>query len=101
MMCGNKTDECPNCGKFIRRAIFAYHYENNCANLDAIENDVSHAVNQSDAISTFQPNNTSKPSSGSASGNNTYVSTMQVNRATPSTTGSSVSQRPNSGTLLH
>jgi hypothetical protein len=34
MMCGNKTDQCPNCHKFIRRAIFAYHYENNCANLD-------------------------------------------------------------------
>jgi hypothetical protein len=34
MLCGNKTDECPNCNKFIRRAIFAYHYENNCANLE-------------------------------------------------------------------
>ncbi len=35
MMCGNKTDQCPNCRKYIRRAIFAYHYENNCANPDA------------------------------------------------------------------
>ena len=35
MMCGNKTDKCPNCGKYVRRAIFAYHYENNCANPDA------------------------------------------------------------------
>ncbi|CAF4624085.1 unnamed protein product [Rotaria sp. Silwood1] len=34
MLCGNKTDKCPNCRKFIRRAIFAYHYENNCANLE-------------------------------------------------------------------
>ncbi len=34
MMCGNKTDQCPNCHKFIRRAIFAYHYENNCGNMD-------------------------------------------------------------------
>jgi hypothetical protein len=35
MMCGNKTDQCPNCRKYVRRAIFAYHYENNCANPDA------------------------------------------------------------------
>ena len=35
--CGNKTDQCPNCNKFIRRAIFAYHYENNCASLDDSE----------------------------------------------------------------
>lgn len=34
MMCGNKTDQCPNCRKYVRRAIFAYHYENNCANPD-------------------------------------------------------------------
>ena len=39
MMCGNKTDECPNCGKFVRRAVFAYHYENNCANLDTSTRD--------------------------------------------------------------
>jgi len=35
MICGNKTDQCPNCRKYVRRAIFAYHYENNCANPDA------------------------------------------------------------------
>ncbi len=34
MACGNKTDQCPNCRRFIRRAVFTYHYENNCANLD-------------------------------------------------------------------
>ncbi len=34
MMCGNKTDQCPNCRKYIRRAVSAYHYENNCANPD-------------------------------------------------------------------
>ena len=41
MLCGNKTDECPNCKKYVRRAIFAYHYENNCANLDdaPVDND--------------------------------------------------------------
>ncbi|CAF3384849.1 unnamed protein product, partial [Rotaria sp. Silwood2] len=31
-LCGNKTDQCPNCRKFIRRAIFTYHYENDCSN---------------------------------------------------------------------
>ncbi|CAF3491211.1 unnamed protein product [Rotaria socialis] len=34
MSCGNKTDQCPKCRKFIRRAIFAYHYENECASLE-------------------------------------------------------------------
>ncbi|CAF0992989.1 unnamed protein product [Rotaria magnacalcarata] len=34
MLCGNKTDLCPKCRKFIRRAIFAYHYENECASLE-------------------------------------------------------------------
>ncbi|CAF5130587.1 unnamed protein product, partial [Rotaria magnacalcarata] len=38
LACGNKTDRCPNCKKFIRRAVFAYHYENGCANLDEIDN---------------------------------------------------------------
>ena len=38
MLCGNKTDQCPKCQKYIRRAVFAYHYENDCANLD--ESDV-------------------------------------------------------------
>ena len=34
ILCGNKTDQCPNCRRFIRRAVFAFHYENNCADLD-------------------------------------------------------------------
>jgi hypothetical protein len=34
VLCGNKTDLCPTCRRFIRRAIYAYHFENNCANLD-------------------------------------------------------------------
>ncbi|CAF4542701.1 unnamed protein product [Rotaria sp. Silwood1] len=34
LVCGNKTDQCPKCRKFIRRAIFAYHYENECAYID-------------------------------------------------------------------
>ncbi|CAF4136598.1 unnamed protein product [Adineta steineri] len=39
MMCGNKTNECPWCRKFIRRAVYVYHRENNCANLDNFDND--------------------------------------------------------------
>jgi phage FluMu protein Com len=35
--CGTKTDQCPQCNKFIQRAFFAYHYENNCANVNEIE----------------------------------------------------------------
>lgn len=41
MLCGNKTDQCPKCGKYIRRAVFAYHYENNCANLDETEGHIA------------------------------------------------------------
>ncbi|UJR34177.1 hypothetical protein I4U23_021584 [Adineta vaga] len=37
LICGNKTDECPKCRRFIRRSHFAYHYENNCASIDDIE----------------------------------------------------------------
>ena len=33
LRCGNKTEQCPNCHKFIRRAIFAYHYENQCSDI--------------------------------------------------------------------
>ncbi len=29
-MCGNKTEYCPDCGQYIRRAILSYHLENNC-----------------------------------------------------------------------
>ncbi len=29
MICGNKTDQCLKCKKLIRRAVFAYRYENN------------------------------------------------------------------------
>jgi hypothetical protein len=33
-MCGEKKKQCSICRKFVQRAIFAYHTENNCANLD-------------------------------------------------------------------
>ena len=39
MICGNKTVQCSNCKKYIRRAVFAYHYENDCVNLDAPASD--------------------------------------------------------------
>jgi phage FluMu protein Com len=47
MSCGNKTDECPKCRKYIRRAVFAYHYENNCANLDDADTPTPRSRNSS------------------------------------------------------
>ncbi|CAF3348109.1 unnamed protein product [Rotaria socialis] len=41
LLCGNKTDQCPKCRKFIRRATFAYHYENNCAIVHELDDSVS------------------------------------------------------------
>ncbi|CAF0965709.1 unnamed protein product [Adineta ricciae] len=46
LICGNKTDECPRCRKFVRRAVFAYHYENACVDPDELENETSAASNQ-------------------------------------------------------
>ena len=46
LMCGNKTDECPRCRKFVRRAVFAYHYENHCADPDELENETSATSNR-------------------------------------------------------
>ncbi len=31
MLCGSKTDQCPICQNYVRRAILAYHCEFNCA----------------------------------------------------------------------
>jgi len=31
LQCGTKTEQCPNCEKFVQRSFFTYHYENNCA----------------------------------------------------------------------
>ena len=33
-LCGNKTDQCPVCQKYVRRAIFTYHVYNYCIDLD-------------------------------------------------------------------
>lgn len=47
MLCGNKTDQCPKCQRYIRRAIFAYHYENECADLEETDRPVSSPRNSS------------------------------------------------------
>ncbi len=39
-ICGSKTDQCPNCKKYILRSILAYHIDNNCTNPDLF-NEVS------------------------------------------------------------
>lgn len=35
--CGSKTDQCPHCKKYILRAIFAYHIDQNCTNPDFLD----------------------------------------------------------------
>lgn len=32
--CASKTNQCPNCSKYIRRSIYNYHLENQCKDLD-------------------------------------------------------------------
>lgn len=39
-VCASKTDQCPQCHKFILRSIFAYHIDNNCINPDLFDNPV-------------------------------------------------------------
>ena len=56
--CGNKTDRCPNCQNFIRRADFERHYENNCATiLDSNRSPEmnGHDQRQRDAVSRNRP----------------------------------------------
>jgi len=57
VQCGSKTDQCPNCQLFIQRAVFAYHYENNCADINDIE--ISNGLNNSPSyhFSQFSPDN--------------------------------------------
>ena len=67
MLCGNKTDQCPNCRKYIRRAVFAYHYGNNCANLDECNGQINRGIARNfNAPSTFKQNNSSHFASTSA-----------------------------------
>jgi hypothetical protein len=99
MTCGNKTDQCPNCRKFIRRAIFAYHYENNCATLDEFDVDVRTAANQPNTSTTFQPNNPSPPSSGLTAENNKNRTIIHVNLPAYPEAQNTPSQRSDSGRL--
>lgn len=41
ILCGTKTDQCPKCQRFIQRAVFAYHYENDCAQINPTDIDNS------------------------------------------------------------
>jgi hypothetical protein len=34
LQCGNKTVKCSRCSKYILRAIYAYHFDNNCSNIN-------------------------------------------------------------------
>ena len=99
MLCGNKTDECPNCKKYIRRAVFVYHYENNCTNLDESETDTHSSSRQTNTISTFQPNNASRSSSGLTTGNTNNISTVTIQPRTSSQIHGTAGQRSNSGRL--
>jgi phage FluMu protein Com len=56
MMCGNKTDQCENCGKYIRRAVYLYHVENRCANLDETDANINTSLDQYDGSSPLSPN---------------------------------------------
>ena len=76
MLCGNKTDQCPNCQKFIRRAIFAYHYENNCANLDE-PSDAPAQPTRTPPVPRPSSSNTSK----SASKTNDFIDDDQENKS--------------------
>ena len=97
MLCGNKTDECPNCNKFIRRAVFAYHYENNCTNLNEPEADARLTSGQTNTISTFQLNN----ASGLATKDKSYISTLTTNIPVYSMANGNTSQGSNLGTLSY
>ncbi len=80
MTCGNKTDQCPNCKKYVRRAIFAYHYENNCASLDESEPADNTVANRPQTFSTFEPNypppSSLRPSA--ANDKNTTIKTVDL-----------------------
>ncbi|CAF0994158.1 unnamed protein product [Rotaria sp. Silwood1] len=48
--CGNKTNKCPICRKYVRRAIYTFHVDNNCVDLD--EDDTNSSSSNKDK-STF------------------------------------------------
>ncbi|CAF1419589.1 unnamed protein product [Adineta steineri] len=92
MMCGNKTDECPRCKKFIRRAVYAYHYENNCANLDNLDNDTNDTTIQPNASTTFQRTTSLE----STNGHNKHITIVSVDISPYSTTSNVSSSQLNS-----
>ena len=99
MMCGNKTHECPNCRRFIRRAVITYHYENNCANVDESEPDIQPTSRQTNTISTLQPNNVSRFPSGLITENTNYASTVTIQHRIPSQIHGTAEQQSNPGRL--
>jgi hypothetical protein len=100
MTCGNKTDQCPNCKKYVRRAIFAYHTENNCADLDESEPAGSAVANRTQTFSTFQLNCSPQSSLRPSAANDKTIKVRTVDLATfsnPQTVPTS--QKSNSGRL--
>jgi hypothetical protein len=98
MICGNKTDQCPNCKKYVRRALFAYHYENECADLDESESAGNAVANRTQTFSTFQPNYPPPSSLRPSAANDKNIKIRTVDLATfsnPQTVPTS--QQSNSG----
>lgn len=90
MQCGNKTEQCPNCEKYIRRAVFTYHYENSCANLDELDGDVNRPADQHNNTSTTPKHS---PSNSSPVEQNKTITFIPVNSSSrsiqePTTTAS-------------
>ncbi|CAF0892990.1 unnamed protein product [Rotaria sordida] len=44
--CGTKTNKCPTCQKYVRRAIYIFHVDNNCIDLDEDDTSSSNSSNQ-------------------------------------------------------
>ena len=101
MSCGNKTDQCPKCRRFVRRAIFAYHFENNCTDLDAFDGPADPVSDRSNASSSFQHDNRSQSSSRLAAGDNNYVPTIVNDVHMQSQTRPTVPYQSNSGRLIY
>ena len=76
MLCGNKTDQCPKCEKYIRRAVFAYHYENNCDNLDETDGD---SESKPDSTSTSFSNDPARSSTVSATRDHSKIAIRTIN----------------------
>jgi hypothetical protein len=74
ILCGNKTDACPKCKKYIRRAVFAYHYQNNCTNIDESDRKRDSFVDhESPALNNHQRNRMTHSSSLSSQTGELYL----------------------------